>query len=77
MTDVATLAFLEQCAKADPKINQIMREPASTLKKLNYEPPVFIEMLKDNPYGASNTTTLAAQTGSAAATMAGITPGNV
>lgn len=74
MTDAMTTAFLNQCARSERKIDKIMHEPAAMLKKLNYEPPVFTEMLKDNPYGASGTTTLAAQSGSAAAQMAGITP---
>ncbi len=77
MTDVTTLAFLDQCSKVNHAIDGIMREPAKMLKQLNYEPPVFTEVQGDNPYGSSGTTTLAAQSGSAAASMAGITPGTV
>jgi hypothetical protein len=77
MTDTDTLDFLDECSKVNHTIDRVMREPANTLKKLNYQPPVFIETHSENPYGSSGTTTLAAQSGSAAASMAGITPGTV
>jgi hypothetical protein len=77
MTDVITTAFLDKCANAALTIDSIMRDPAAMLKKMNYEPPTFTAMTTDNAYGASNTTTLAAQSGSAAASMAGITPTSV
>lgn len=77
MMDTATLDFLDKSSKVNHTIDKIMREPAETLKKLNYQPPVFVETQSDNPYGSSGTTTLAAQSGSAAASMAGITPGTV
>ena len=67
MNKIGTEKFLLNCSKSNHVLERLTKNPEKVLTKLQYEMPEFHDITTSIEYKASSTTTLAVESGSAAA----------